>query len=236
MTLAGLSGSARGLASRLDLREPRNRGWVALLLAGLVAALLFGLLGEDVLDREPLAIDTGVAQFLHAFSSPPLDTAMVLLSYLGSAWVVIPLLAVAVTLLVAERHFSAAVFISVGYGGSAALNYVLKLLFHRPRPLLPWSAPVYDFSFPSGHSMNSFAFYVALGGVVWLVLGLRRGAGALAAGLLLAFLVGVSRVYLGYHYVSDVLGGYAAAFLWLLVWAAALRLIRRTAPPPDEAP
>jgi undecaprenyl-diphosphatase len=67
--------------------------------------------------------------------------------------------------------------------------------------------------------MNSFVFYMGLALVVWLVVGRRAGIAALVGGLVIALLVGVSRVYLGYHYVSDVLGGYAAGLLWLVIWA-----------------
>jgi undecaprenyl-diphosphatase len=195
------------------------------LLLGLAGAVIFGLLGEEVQDQEPIRVDSGASQFLHSFSSPPVDTAMQLASFLGSAWFVIPLLALAVLLLLRVRRIDQAVFLSVAYAGSGALNYILKLTFHRLRPELPWSPGSPDYSFPSGHAMNSFVFYSALGMVAWTVLGRRLGLWVLAGGLLLVLLVGISRVYLGYHYVSDVLGGYSAGLLWLLIWTGALREI-----------
>jgi undecaprenyl-diphosphatase len=216
-----------GVGQPLESERTSSRRAIAglALLLGLFAALVFGGLGEAIEDREPVAVDTGAAQFLHGFSSAPLDTAMLLASFLGSAYFVIPLLALVAILLLRRRRLAEAVYLSTAYAGSGALNYVLKLFFHRMRPDLPWSPGTQDFSFPSGHAMNSFTFYVGLAAVVWLVWGRRAGIVALAGGLLIVLLVGVSRVYLGYHYVSDVLGGYSAALLWLVVWAVAFAAI-----------
>jgi undecaprenyl-diphosphatase len=207
-------------------RTPSRRasGRLALLL-GLGSGAVFGFLGEEIQDREPVGVDTGASQFLHGYSSAPLDAAMMLASFLGSAYFVIPMLALAAILLLRRRRLAEAIYLSTAYAGSGALNYVLKLFFHRLRPDLPWSPGTQDFSFPSGHAMNSFTFYVGLAVVVWLVAGRRAGITALAGGLLVVLLVGLSRVYLGYHYVSDVLGGYSAALLWLVLWAVAFSAI-----------
>jgi undecaprenyl-diphosphatase len=208
------------------LRELRTRRVLGLaLLVGLVGAVIFGLLGDQVQDQEPIPVDSGAAQFLHGYSSPLVDRAMLLATFLGSGMFVIPLLVLAVLLLLTARRLDQAVFLSVAYAGSGALNYVLKAIFHRVRPQLPWSPGSSDYSFPSGHSMNSFVFYVALAMVAWTVVGRRVGLTVLAGGLLLVLLVGISRVYLGYHYVSDVIGGYSAGLLWLLIWTGVLRWI-----------
>jgi undecaprenyl-diphosphatase len=145
-------------------------------------------------------------------------------SFLGSAWFVIPLLTLVVLLLLRQKRLDLAVCLSVAYAGSGALNYLLKTLFHRARPQLPWSPGAPDYSFPSGHAMNSLVFYLALAFVVWLMPGRRAGLAALAGDLLLVLLIGVSRIYLGYHYVSDVIGGYSAGLLWLLVWSPIFRV------------
>jgi undecaprenyl-diphosphatase len=214
----------RWLRAPVFLRERRARWTLGLaLFVGLTGALVFGILGEQVQDQEPIPVDTGAAQFLRGQASPALDMAMLLASFLGSGWFLVPLLVLAVLLLLRARRLDQAVFLSVAYAGSAAVNYVLKAAFHRVRPDLPWSPVTQDYSFPSGHSMNSFAFYLALAMVSWAVLGWRLGLAVLGGGLLLVLLVGVSRVYLGYHYVSDVLGGYSAGLMWLLIWTGALR-------------
>jgi undecaprenyl-diphosphatase len=73
--------------------------------------------------------------------------------------------------------------------------------------------------------MNSLVFYLGLALVTWIVFGRRVGVAVLSAGLVIVVLVGVSRVYLGLHYVSDVIGGYAAGLIWLLVAAVAMRAL-----------
>jgi membrane-associated phospholipid phosphatase len=106
---------------------------------------------------------------------------------------------------------------------SAVGSVAVKLFFHRPRPQLAWSHVPPDYSFPSGHTMNSVAFYVALAVIVWSVQGRRWGAVALAGAIALCSLIGVSRIYLGFHYFTDVFGGALAGVAWVLVTLAAFR-------------
>jgi undecaprenyl-diphosphatase len=103
------------------------------------------------------------------------------------------------------------------------LNWIMKLTFQRPRPKLPWASVLPDYSFPSGHTMNSFVFFVAIALLAWAILGRRIGMLALAVALGLVFLVGTSRIYLGYHYFTDVIGGAAAGLVWILIVGGALR-------------
>jgi undecaprenyl-diphosphatase len=199
---------------------------VAALLVALGAAVLFGVLGEEIQDQEPVPVDIGANQFLHGFSSPTLDGLMRLASFIGSAGFVIPVMVVVVILLYRRRRLAEAIFLPAVYAGSGALNFLLKLYFHRNRPSFPWSpGAVNDYSFPSGHAMNSLVFYLSLALVTWLVFGRRLGVAVLSIGLVIVALVGVSRVYLGFHYVSDVIGGYAAGLIWLLIAAVAMRAL-----------
>jgi undecaprenyl-diphosphatase len=192
-------------------------------MVAFAAAVLFGVLGEEIQDQEPVPVDTGASQFLHGYSSPPLDSAMTLASFLGSAWFVIPCLILVVILLLRRRRLAEAVFLCAVYAGSGALNFLLKLYFQRARPQLPWASGAADFSFPSGHAMNSLVFYFGLVLVTWMVFGRRVGLAIGGLALLIVVLVGISRVYLGYHYASDVLGGYSAGLVWLIVAALAMR-------------
>jgi undecaprenyl-diphosphatase len=155
----------------------------------------------------------------------------------GSTAVIPALFVVAIVLLCVTRRFGAALFLAIASGGALLLNELLKLFFHRPRPQLAWSHVPPDYSFPSGHTMNSIAFYVALAIIVWSIAGRRWGIAALAASIALCTLVGISRIYLGFHYLTDVVGGILAGVSWILVTLAAFRTgpLERLWEMPDRA-
>jgi undecaprenyl-diphosphatase len=126
------------------------------------------------------------------------------------------------------RHLRAeALFLATAILGSIALNGILKVFIQRPRPQLPWAHVPLDYSFPSGHSMNSLVFYLAIALIIWTRAKAPAGSIAVIAALLIAISVGLSRIYLGYHYLSDVIGGFAAGLAWLLVVALAFETIPR---------
>ena len=192
---------------------------------GLVACLVvLGLLAESIRDKELSALDTFASPFLHGLASPALDNIMQAATFLGSNLVIPPLFLLAeVVLVVALHRPREALFLGIASGGSLALNETMKLFFARPRPQLAWAPVLPDYSFPSGHTMNSLAVYVALAVVLWSVRGRRVGLASLAAAITLTLVIGVSRIYLGYHYLTDVVGGLLAGTAWLLIVAAAFR-------------
>jgi undecaprenyl-diphosphatase len=109
--------------------------------------------------------------------------------------------------------------------GSAVLNHLLKVLFARPRPHFEHPLLVEtSYSFPSGHAMESFVVYGML--AYFAVLALRSWESRGAA--LLVVLIGFSRMYLGVHYLSDVLAGYAAGGVWLSALITGTETIRRS--------
>lgn len=124
----------------------------------------------------------------------------------------------------------AAGFVAASIGGALVLSLGLKRVFHRPRPdLVPHLSEVVTSSFPSGHSMLSAAVYLTLGALLArLQASFVQKAYVLLWALLLAFLIGVSRVYVGVHWPSDVLAGWAAGAAWAaLCWLSARALQRR---------
>jgi undecaprenyl-diphosphatase len=193
----------------------------------LAAMLFFAFLADRIYNQEAFALDTFANPFLHSIASPTLDLVMNAITTLGAVQGVGVALIVAIALLLYRNLRAEALFLLVAIGGSVALNGTLKLVVERPRPPLPWAHVLPDYSFPSGHSMNSFVFYLAIAIIVWVTFGRRAGAIAVAVGLLIAFAVGFSRVYLGYHYPSDVIGGYAAGLAWLFIVALAFETIPR---------
>jgi undecaprenyl-diphosphatase len=192
--------------------------------AALVACLLvFGTVAEGIRANEVFVLDTVATPFLHGLANPTLDAVMNAATLIGSVTVIPIVFGVAAVVLIAARRFGAALFLTVSSGGALLLNELMKLFFHRPRPQLPWSHVLPDYSFPSGHTMNSVAFYLALAVIVWSISGRRAGILMLIAMILLTVTIGTSRIYLGFHYFTDVIGGALAGLAWLLVTLGAFR-------------
>jgi undecaprenyl-diphosphatase len=126
--------------------------------------------------------------------------------------------------LVLLHRYDLVALVIVSVGGAIVLNYFLKLGYDRPRPeLVPHLTVAYQTSFPSGHSMSSAATYLILGAMMARVQPRRRlKIYFLALAIFIMILVGFSRVYLGVHWPTDVLAGWAAGAIWALVcWAVA---------------
>lgn len=148
--------------------------------------------------------------------------------------------------LLLARKPRAAAFVAASVGGALALSQGLKHAFNRPRPdLVPHLSVVMTSSFPSGHSMLSAAVYLTLGALLArLQASLVLKAYVLLWALFLTFLIGVSRVYVGVHWPTDVLAGWAGGAAWAaLCWFLARALQRRgevesptTATPETETP
>lgn len=118
----------------------------------------------------------------------------------------------------------AAIFFAIAALGAEAIDQILKWWFQRPRPQVFFGTLPENYSFPSGHALVSLCFYLALAEILSAEDRFRERRTLLrAAAVLLAGVIGLSRIYLGVHYPTDVLAGYAAAIVWLSV----LGFIRR---------
>lgn len=237
---------ARNTEPATTVTVPRAR--LAFVLIGFAALLtclaVFGAIAEDVANEEAIALDAIMTPLLHSYASPTLNSVMWAITTLGSTVVIGPLFVVAEVALLRVRRRREALFLAVALIGSVIMNGLLKLAFERPRPDLPWAKTQLDYSFPSGHTMNSLVFYLALALIAWVIWGPRIGIPATIGALVLAVLIGISRVYLGAHYFSDVVAGFIAGLAWLLIvsagfdagtWVSRWRLARREAHPPPVA-
>lgn len=200
-------------------------GAVAAGLVGLVAILvIFGSIAERIRDQEAFALDAWATPFLHGIRSPLLDAFMTTLTTIGSSLIVVPLFVGVAIALYVRRRYGALLFLAIALGGALLIDFLMKLVFQRPRPKLDYAAVLPDYSFPSGHSMNGIVFYIGLALVAWSIFGRRVGIPASALAALLALGIGISRIYLGYHYLTDVVGGFLAGIAWLLIVGAAFRI------------
>jgi undecaprenyl-diphosphatase len=194
-------------------------------MAGLIAVLVvLGFVAEAIRRQEVFTLDTVATPFLHGIQSARLDGLMNAFTTIGSSWVIPPLFVAALVLLGRTRRFGAAAFLSLAALGGVAIEWIMKLFFARPRPQLAWAHVQPDYSFPSGHTMNSTVFYLAVALILWSVFGRRIGLLAITIAAAIAIAVGISRIYLGYHYLTDVLGGILAGVAWLMVVGFAFRL------------
>lgn len=207
------------------------------LFAGVLAPLfVFGSLAEEVWAREGFGWDERVLRAIHAHAAPGFDAAMLFFTRVGAPLPMIAFVALALLTLLARRHRSAACFFALAVGGAAGLNVAAKLLFQRARPSL-WPAllPEHDYGFPSGHAMGSLAVVAALAILLWHT---RWRWPVLAFGGLFVAAVGLSRVYLGVHYPSDILAGWSASLAWVTGMSLLLRapwLPRWTRPAEERA-
>lgn len=198
-----------------------RRHWATLALAFcgvLLPLLLFGALAEDVWQRETMRFDSPVLQRLHAHATPGFDALMLLASRLGGVTVMVPLAVGTALFLWARQRRAQAWFLALSVGGACALNLGAKAVFGRTRPDLWLSiAPETDYSFPSGHSMLSMSVIASLLLLLWQSRA-PRWVQVLAtlAGVAFVGWVGLSRLYLGVHFPSDVLAGWCASLAWVV--------------------
>lgn len=181
---------------------------VALPLAGLIA------LGFLVAHPALPAWDAAFLLRLHRYASPAFNRSVVAISGMGTFWGVLPASIGLTALALWYRRWPVARYLTLVMAGSAGLNMIAKLFWHRVRPAL-WEGipPHADFSFPSGHATYSMTFVLALVLLNW---DSPRRPWLLGLGGLFALVIGFSRVYLGVHFPSDVVGGWLLAIAWAI--------------------
>jgi membrane-associated phospholipid phosphatase len=193
----------------------KHRAKLAFVFIGVLAPLLvFGKLANEVWEREGFSWDKPVLMSIHAHASPSNDALAVFVSTIGGVSFIAPLAAAFALWLLWTRNYRNATLFTLGLGGAATLNLLAKLAFQRHRPDL-WVSPTpeFDYGFPSGHAMGSMGLAVSLALIAWPT---RWRWVALVLGVGFSLCVGFSRLYLGVHFPSDVVAGWAAAIAWVL--------------------
>jgi membrane-associated phospholipid phosphatase len=200
------------------------------LLLSLAALGLFGIIARQVVGAAALVhFDEALAAALHRDATPLGILVFKTITLLGSSLVLTALgLVVGLALLLRGQRLLPASWL-IALAGGGVLNLALKTFFQRPRPefALPFAvAP--GWSFPSGHAMGSLITYGMLAYVVILLLPRRRARIVVIPVItVLVLLIGFSRLYLGVHYFSDVIAGYAAGTVWLSACTSGLEVARR---------
>jgi len=224
---------AGAMSSWLGLRklERRELTWLGVGLA--TCLLLFGFfaLAGEVSEGDTQAFDVRVLQALRSPADPSkpigpvwLEGVLLDLTALGGSAVIgLVVVSVAGFLALQGRYRTSLVIVLTAASGEM-LNEVMKHFFNRSRPsIVPHLRDVYTTSFPSGHAMESAIVYLTLGAILMRTAKRRlTKLYCLGMAVLLTALTGISRVYLGVHYPTDVLGGWIVGFAWASIcWLAA---------------
>lgn len=206
---------------------------VAIATAG---AYAFAKIAEVVRKGYTQKYDDAILTWIHGRESDGLTTFMREITYLGTGSVVIVVVGVAALFLWHTEHKHSARLLMASTIGGIILNNALKLLFHRERPsLFEWGTSVASSSFPSGHAMSATVVY---GTVAYLVARLQKHTWSrvltLTSAFTLILMICFTRLYLGVHYPSDVVGGIVVGLAWagfcMATLEASLVLGRRRAP------
>ncbi|MGG1514545.1 phosphatase PAP2 family protein [Paenibacillus oryzisoli] len=189
------------------------------LALSMVCAIGFGLIGVLISDKQLTDFDEAIIKSIQGYESPTITCIMKVFTFIGGGIPVgiITILAILFLFIVLHHRMELTLLIAVVIG-SALINTVLKIAYHRSRPMIHRIIEANGFSYPSGHSMTAFSLYGVLAFLLWRHIKTSSGRITLVVlSSLMVLLIGVSRVYLGVHYPTDVLGGFLASSCWLTV-------------------
>ncbi|GGG58283.1 phosphatase PAP2 family protein [Paenibacillus radicis (ex Gao et al. 2016)] len=199
----------------MNLKFVFTASFIISLIGAIGFALIAVLIGKNNIEW----FDSQIITFVQHWESPWLTSVMKGFSLIGAGTLnVIITILIMIMLYFVFKHRWELLFLIGVIVGSALLNVVLKAIFHRARPTLHRLADATGYSFPSGHSMAAFALYGVLCFLLW-----KHARTALTrtllivGGIVMIAAIGISRIYLGVHYPSDVIGGYLASGTWLAV-------------------
>ncbi|MBD1546248.1 bifunctional DedA family/phosphatase PAP2 family protein [Roseibium aggregatum] len=200
-------GAARLIAQAADPRDPRLVGgiiWSALLI---LAVIGFAGVIEDVITRDTLTLaDVSISQFVQSVRTEPLDRIMITITEFGDGVVVVITAAALLTALAVARRWRVIALVSSAFAITAISVPLIKLILQRQRPIDIYSGAEL-FAFPSGHSTFTTLLLATLALLISPHLGLRGQIAIWTAAILGSLAVGLSRIYLGAHWPSDVVGG-----------------------------
>ncbi|MGX7107978.1 phosphatase PAP2 family protein [Facklamia miroungae] len=178
-------------------------------------SMLFVHLGLEIKENDLVTFDTTIQNWVRNHHSPVLDHIMLFITHSSSALPVLIIFAFIVYQLYRQKLFDKMRFILVTIPGTMIINTLLKLIFQRNRPdLINLLVEEKFYSFPSGHAMISSTAVFAIIVLFWQS---KHFYKIMAVGILYTFFVGYSRIYLGVHYPSDIIGGWIISFAWVIL-------------------
>lgn len=182
---------------------------------------------EEVLEKEGFGFDTTFMYWLHGYANPSLDAVMLTITQLANPSVVVVIVAVTLEILWWQHHRSEAKIFAIACLGAFILNNGMKLFFAKPRPhIFPSLISETSFSFPSGHALGSFVMY----GFLAYLLSARFPKFSkfiYTLAVITIAIIGLSRMYIGVHWPTDIIAGYGVGYIWLMLCIIMLKLQTR---------
>lgn len=208
------------------VRWHTQKYWLAPALILSFFVIIFTRFADELMEQQLFYFDHTIIDWVQGQISPRLTAVMKLFTFLGSTTALVVVLFISVAIMIRQKKKWEALFLVISMIGAVLFNQWLKILFHRERPTLHRLIEETGYSFPSGHSMVSFVFYGMLGVLIYMFLVSKLPKIMLTISFVfLVIMIGVSRIYLGVHYPSDVIAGFSAGGAWLVICLFSLRLI-----------
>jgi undecaprenyl-diphosphatase len=186
---------------------------------------IFEEVTDELLEQEIYTFDHMIIAWIHSLR-PDLTPLMLFFTFFGSKDALVWFLFLSAGVFIWKKRYWETLFLVIGIGLGGFFNLVLKWIFRRERPSFSRLIEETGYSFPSGHSMGAFIFYGMLCMVLLHFLHTNKAKIILTSStLFLIGMVGLSRVYLGVHYPSDVIAGFAAGGAWVTICLLSLRIL-----------
>ncbi len=212
-----------------ELTSPAKRFIFYAVSVFAAVCFVFWEFAEELIEKELHTFDITIINSVQSFISFKHTKLMMYITFLGSFKAVIGIAIITMIIMLFNKKRWEALFFSIAVLGSAIFNSILKWIFQRTRPTIHPIIQETGYSFPSGHSMVAFAMYGML--TYFIVLFLRKRSAkiiTIAFFSVLVLSIGLSRIYLGVHYPSDVIAGFSAGGAWLVICLIFLKIILET--------
>lgn len=188
-------------------------------IISVICVIGFALVSLLISDHQIIGFDRTIISAVQGLESPGLTSVMKFFTFIGSTKFVIILSVFLIFFLyMVLKHRLELILFVAAVMGTAIINQLLKQFFHRARPDFHRLIEIGGYSFPSGHAMSAFTVYVMISFLLWRHISSRAGRSILLFfSVIMILIIGISRIYLGVHYPSDIIGGYLASGVWVSI-------------------
>lgn len=183
----------------------------------LILASIFGYVAHSITNGNVERFDDAIIQPVQGVETPWLTEVMKVFTFIGSTNIVLAISIITIGILLYFRQGAQTILFTVAIGGTALLNLSLKLFFQRDRPDFNRLIEISGYSFPSGHTMMATSLYVILAIILWRNTQRLWRVVVVVGMLFMIFMICISRIYLGVHYPSDIVGGVTASSFWIII-------------------